>query len=140
MRLLLDTCALSEARRSKGHPRVLALLDSIRSEDLFLSVITVGELAKGIALLARGKRKQLLRNWLLTLERDYAERILPIGGETARIWGELTAAARRRGKAVSVSDGLSAATALQPGITVVTRNVSAFRETGAMLINPWDQE
>ena len=139
MRLLLDTCVISEARRSKGHTRVLALLDSIRSEDLFLSVITVGELAKGIALLPGGKRKQLLRNWLLTLERDYAARILPVDGETARTWGELTAAAQRRGKAVSVSDGLIAATAIRHGITVVTRNVSDFRETGAMLINPWDQ-
>ncbi len=139
MRLLLDTCVVSEARRGKGHPRVLALLDSVRSEDLFLSVITVGELAKGIALLRSGKRKQLLRNWLLTLERDYAERILPVDGETARVWGELTAAARRRGKAVSVSDGLIAATAIRHGISVVTRNVSDFCETGAMLINPWDQ-
>ncbi len=139
MRLLLDTCVISEARRRRGHPGVLALLESIRSEDLFLSVITVGELAKGIALLPTGKRKDLLRDWLLTLERDYAERILPVDGETARTWGELTAAARRRGKAVSVSDGLIAATAIRHGISVVTRNVGDFRETGAMIINPWDQ-
>ena len=139
MRLLLDTCVISEARRWVGHPAVLALLQSIRSEDLFLSVITVGELAKGIALLPVGKGKNLLRDWLLTLERDYAERILPVDGETARTWGELTAAAQRRGKAVSVSDGLIAATAIRHGITVVTRNVGDFLETGAMLINPWDQ-
>ena len=139
MRLLLDTCVISEARRGKGDPRVLALLDSIRAEDLFLSVITVGELTRGIALLPGGKRKRLLGNWLLTLERDYAERILPVDGETARIWGELSAAAQRRGKAVSVSDGLIAATAIRHGISVVTRNESDFRETGAMLINPWDQ-
>jgi len=72
------------------------------------------------------------------LEQDYAERILPVDAETARVWGELTAAARARGKTVSVSDGLIAATALRHGLHVMTRNVSDFIDTGAMLINPWE--
>ena len=79
-----------------------------------------------------------MSEWLLTLEQDYAERILPVDTETARVWGELTAAAQRRGKTVSVSDGIIAATAIRHGIHVITRNVSDFRETGAMLINPWE--
>ena len=72
------------------------------------------------------------------LEQDYAERILPVDAETARVWGELTAAAQSGGKAVSVSDGLIAATAIRHGLHVMTRNVSDFRDTGAMLINPWE--
>jgi predicted nucleic acid-binding protein len=138
MRALLDTCVVSEARREKGHPRVRAQVEAIRNRDLFVSVITVGELAKGIALLPGGKKKDALSEWLLALEQDYAERILPVDAETARVWGELTAAAQRRGKSVSVSDGIIAATAIRHGIHVMTRNVSDFRETGAMLINPWE--
>lgn len=138
MRVLLDTCVVSEARREKGHPRVRAQVEAIRSRDLYVSVITVGELTKGIALLSGGKKKDALSEWLLALEQDYAERILPVDAETARVWGKLTAAAQRRGKTVSVSDGIIAATAIRHGIHVMTRNVSDFRETGAMLINPWE--
>ncbi len=138
MRVLLDTCVVSEARREKGHPRVRAQVEAIRSRDLYVSVITVGELTKGIALLSGGKKKDALSEWLLALEQDYAERILPVDAETARIWGKLTAATQRRGKTVSVSDGIIAATAIRHGIHVMTRNVSDFRETGAMLINPWE--
>ena len=138
MRALLDTCVVSEARRKKGHPGVRAQVEAIRSRDLFVSVITVGELTKGIALLPGGKKKDALSEWLLALEQDYAERILPVDAETAQVWGELTAAAQRRGKTVSVSDGIIAATAIRHGIHVMTRNVSDFRETGAMLINPWE--
>lgn len=137
MRALLDTCVVSEVRRETGHPRVRSRVEAIRSEDLFLSVITAGELTKGIALLPAGKRKDALSEWLLTLEQDYAERILPVDAEIARIWGELTAAAQGRGKTISVSDGIIAATAIRHGLHVMTRNVSDFRETGAMLINPW---
>ena len=138
MRVLLDTCVVSEARREKGHPRVRAQVEAIRSRDLYVSVITVGELTKGIALLSGGKKKDALSEWLLALEQDYAERILPVDAETARVWGKLAAAAQRRGKTVSVSDGIIAATAIRHGIHVMTRNVSDFRETGAMLINPWE--
>jgi len=139
VRVLLDTCVVSEARREKGHPRVRAQVEAMRSRDMFLSVITVGELTKGITLLPRGKKKDALSGWLLALEQDYAERILPVDAETARAWGELTAAAQRRGKTVSVSDGIIAATAIRHGLHVITRNVSDFHETGAMLINPWEE-
>jgi len=139
VRVLLDTCVISELQREKGDARVRARVDAIRSRDLFLSVISVGELTKGVALLARGMKKEALREWLLALEQDYAERILPVDAETARIWGELTATARGRGKTVSACDGIIAATAIRHGVHVMTRNVSDFAETGAMLINPWER-
>jgi len=137
---LLDTCVISEIRREQGRPRVRAQVGAIRNRDLFLSVITVGELTKGITLLPAGRKKDALSEWLLVLEQDYAERILPVDAETARVWGELTAAAQSGGKTVSVSDGLIAATAIRHGLHVMTRNVSDFRDTGAMLINPWEDE
>jgi len=74
------------------------------------------------------------------LERDYASRILPLDREAAHIWGELTAAAQKRGKIVASNDGLIAATAHRHGLHVITRNISDFEPTGAMLINPWEKE
>ena len=104
-----------------------------------MSVLTVGELVKGISVLDAGKRKDGLSRWLLSIEKEYADRIIPVDAETSRIWGELTANAQKRGKTVSVPDGLIAATAIRHGLHVMTRNVADFQETGAMLINPWDQ-
>lgn len=138
MRVLLDTCVLSEIRKEHGSPRVRERVQAIRSEYLYLSVVTLGELSKGISLLGEGARRMELQRWLLTLEQDYAERILPIDAETARIWGEATAAAQQAGKTVPACDGLIAATAIQNGLYVMTRNVADFEPTGARLINPWE--
>ncbi len=137
MRVLLDTCVLSEIRREQGNAEVRERVKAIRSDDLFLSVLTVGELSRGITLLAAGRYKNVLRQWLLALEEDYADRILGIDSETARIWGELTASAQARGRTVPASDGMIAATAIRHGLHVMTRNVADFVDTGAMLLNPW---
>lgn len=137
MRVLLDTCVISEVRRDAGHPGVREQVEAIPSRDLFLSVVTVGELSRGIELLEEGRRKRALRRWFLALERDYAERVLPVDLETAHVWGELSAAAQARGRPVSVSDGLIAATAIRHGLHVMTRNVADFTGTGARLVNPW---
>lgn len=110
MRVLLDTCVLSELRLSKGDPRVRHAVDVLGSDDLFISVLAVGEIAAEIALLKESKNKRNLQAWLQTLERDYADRILPVDLETSHIWGELTAAAQKTGKVVPASDGLIAAT------------------------------
>ena len=72
------------------------------------------------------------------LERGFAERILPVDAETARLWGDLDAAARRAGRQVGVSDGLIAATAVQHGLRVMTRNVSHFAPMGVLIVNSWE--
>jgi len=108
------------------------------SKDLFSSVLTVCELVKGISALNTGQRKDGLSRWLLSLEHEYADRILPVNVKTTRIWGELATIAQKRGKTVSVPDGLIAATAIRHGLHVMTRNVSDFQETGAILINLWE--
>jgi predicted nucleic acid-binding protein len=135
MRVLLDTCVLSELRRPKGHPSVRRAVEALEKESLFVSVVTIGEIAKG--LLKEGKNKRELQAWLQDLERYYADRILPVDLETSHTWGELTAAAQRAGKIVPASDGLIAATARRHGVHVMTRNTEHFAPTGVLLLNPW---
>jgi predicted nucleic acid-binding protein len=137
MRLLLDTCALSELHREQCAPSALKLLDSTRDEDLFISVVTIGELQKGITLLAPSRRKQDLEGWISAIEALHFERILPIGRDTARIWGEVTARCQLNGYALGAADGLIAATAVEHGLHIFTRNSRDFEPTGAMIIDPW---
>jgi predicted nucleic acid-binding protein len=138
LRVLIDTCVVSELQRKAGHTSVRSRVDSIRTQDLFISVVTLGELARGVTRLRVGKKKSLLRVWLMTLEQEYGDRILSVDADIARIWGELTATAQERGKTIGAADGLIAATGIRHGLHVMTRNVSDFGETGAMLINPWE--
>ena len=137
MKVLLDTCVLSELRRTKADPNVVASVNAIPTEDLYLSVLSMGEITKGIALLGDGKRKRELRSWLLTLERDYHDRLLRIDLETCRIWGDLSAAAIRKGRPLPATDCLIAASARQHGLHVMTRNTADFEPTGVFLLNPW---
>jgi len=137
MRVLLDTCVLSELRHPKGHPGVRQAVDALNEEELFVSVISIGEILKGISLLRETPKRRALEAWLNTLQRDYSDRLLGIDLETCRLWGELTARAQKAGRVVHATDGLIAATALRHGLRVMTRNTSDFEPTGALLINPW---
>ena len=137
MRVLLDTCALSELSKPLPNPGVRAAVGRLRPADLYVSVLTAGEIGKGVALLSDGKRKSELTVWLQTLESTYADRMLPVDLETCRIWGELTAKAQRKGQVVPATDGLLAATAVRHGLHVMTRNVADFEVTGVPLLNPW---
>jgi predicted nucleic acid-binding protein len=137
VRVLLDTCVLSELRHPKGDAAVRRAVDALDSESLFVSVLSIGEIAKGIALLKESRHKLALETWLQTLERHYADRLLLVDLETSRIWGELTAAAEKIGRTVPASDGLIAATARQHGLHVMTRNTADFEPTGVLLLNPW---
>ena len=139
MRVLLDTCVLSELRHAKGHRGVRRAVDALREEELFVSVISIGEIRKGISLLKEITRKPALETWLETLERDHSERILPIDLETSRLWGELTASAQKAGHVVHAADGLIAATAIRHGLRIMTRNTADFEFTGALLLNPWEE-
>jgi len=137
MRVLLDTCAPSELRRPEGDRGVRQVVESLRSDELFLSVLSVGEITKGIVVLKESRKKRALQTWLQALERHYSDWILPVDLETSHIWGELTAAAQKVGKMIATSDGVMAATALRHGLHVMTRNTEHFEPTGALLLNPW---
>ena len=137
MKLLLDTCAISALRKADINSKVKELLDTVDEKDVFMSVISFGELAKGISLLQEGRRKQKFLSWLGGIERMFKDRTLQVDQETARIWGEITAKARKTGITVPASDGLIAASALRHGLHLLTRNSKDFVATGAMLVDPW---
>lgn len=135
---LLDTNCISELVRGNPEPRVLQWIDAVDEGLLYLNVLTLGEIRKGIALLPAGKRRTALETWLeLELRTRFAGRILAIEDAIADRWSVLAAAAKQHGIALSVIDGLLAATALHYELTLVTRNVSDFGSTQVQLVNPW---
>lgn len=138
MRVLLDTCVISELVRPQGAQRVKDRVAAYRADAVYLSVVTLGELVKGVALLPASKKRNRYANALLQIEQGYGRRILPIDAEAARIWGELDADRQKAGRPLSVPDGLIAATAKRHGLHVVTRNVRDFEGTGVLLVNPWE--
>jgi toxin FitB len=129
---LVDTNVLSEARRSTTAAR--DWLRSVDPETIYLSVITLGEIMKGIELRQRTDPRAAgsLRQWLEQLRQDHADRILPIGDEIALEWGRLAAARPR-----AMADALIAATAIVHRKAIVTRNTADFEETRVPVINPW---
>lgn len=137
MKLLLDTCTIAELRKPKPDAAVVAAVNAVPDEKLFLSVVSVGEIAKGIALLPAGKKRNELSAWLVALEHEFAERIIPIDVEIARTWGEMTAHAQKKGLVVAPTDGLIAATAMRHKLRVMTRNEKDFQPTGVRVVNPW---
>jgi predicted nucleic acid-binding protein len=134
---LLDTCLLSEIWKPSPNRGVVEWLSGSDEEELFLSVLALGELKKGIGKLGAGKKKQSLLRDYGRLRSRFSSRILAITDVVAERWGELTADASRAGRHLHVVDGLVAATALIFGHTVVTRNVGDFAMTTAPVLNPW---
>lgn len=137
MRVLLDTCVLSELKNAAGSPSVQARVANFSDEQLFLSALTLGEIAKGISLLPAGKKKTALGSWLQGLKSDFSERIIPIDTDTAMVWGELTAHLQKKGVVIPAIDGLLAATALNHAMHLMTRNSRHFKATGATIIDPF---
>jgi predicted nucleic acid-binding protein len=136
---LVDTNCISEVVRVKPEPRVLAWIEAADESLLFLSVLTLGEIRKGLAALPQGRRRSRLETWLeVELQARFAGRILPIDVAVADRWGLLAANAKASGKALSTIDGLLAATAIQHNLTVVSRNVSDFAHVPVEVLNPWE--
>ena len=141
MRYLLDTCVISELVSKRPNLHVVQWIDSIDSERVFLSVITVGEIKKGIEKLPDSARKQTLRVWLEDeLMARFQGRILPIDTAAMLMWGELTAKLEQQGRKMPAIDSLIAAIALHEGAALVTRNEEDFRHTGVEIVNPWKSE
>lgn len=119
--------------------RVVQWLENSDERLLYLSVLTIGEIRKGIAALASGKQRTRLEAWIeLELKTRFNDRILPIDTEVAERWGVLAAQAKAAGRALAVIDGLLAATALHYNLAIVTRNTADFAETNVSIICPWD--
>jgi predicted nucleic acid-binding protein len=135
---LLDTNCISEAVRPSPEPRVMGWLETADESLLYLSVLTLGEIRKGIASLPQGRRRTLLESWLNTeLQARFSTRILAVDGAIADRWGVLAAAAKKNGRNLSTIDGLLAATAIHHNLTIVSRNDGDFRGMQVQVLSPW---
>ncbi|EME68132.1 PilT protein-like protein [Paramagnetospirillum caucaseum] len=132
---LLDTVVLSELRKRDRNPNVIRWLTTAPADDVFLSAVTIGEIERGVV---RQRAKdaafaEALESWLDRTIQVYADRILPVDTRVARRWGSLSARIGNDG-----ADLLIAATALEHGLTVVTRNTRHFEPTGVALLDPFE--
>lgn len=135
MRALLDTNILSEIRKPRPDAAIIAWLDAQDAGDLYISVLTLGEIREGVDRLATrdSARSLALGRWLADLSILYADRILLVDQNVAQDWGRLRAAAARP---LPVIDALLAATARVNGLTLVTRNDKDFRGLDVPVLNP----
>ncbi len=135
MNYLLDTCMVSETLRRKPSTLVMEWLDSVPAHSLFISVLTLGEIRKGLEQLDEGERRRRLSAWLeIELPAWFEGRILDVDARVCDEWGRLRAKCR---KTLPAIDGLLAATALQHRLNVVTRNGADFSGTSVPIVNPW---
>jgi predicted nucleic acid-binding protein len=136
---LVDTNIPSELTRERPDPRVAAFLQRTDRTSFFMSVMTVGEICKGIGTLPPSQRRTGLQHWLdYDVRTWFASRILPVDEAVAERWGQLAATAKQQGIGLAVIDGIIAATALHHGLTLVTRNTKDFAGLGITMLNPWE--
>ena len=137
MSWLLDTCALSEYAKKAPAPKVIVWLDEQDEDSLFISVITIGEIEKGILKLRKAdpRRSQKLTAWLGKVEQRFAGRILPLDATALHVWAQIAAHSELAGQPMPVMDGLLMATAQCHGLTVVTRQDFA---PYPQVFNPWE--
>lgn len=132
---LLDTNVVSELRKREPNPQVVQWFDVVDPADLYISVLVVGEIRKGIERLRRrgdSKQASALDRWLGGLKDEFANRLVAVSAATCERWGTLSAR-----QPISVVDGLLAATAIEHNLTLVTRDRGALAATGAALLDPW---
>jgi len=137
MSYLLDTCVVSELSRPRPDSGLVVWMSEADVVSLHLSVITIGEVRRGTLRLPVGKRRTSLSGWSEKLRQSFSGRVLPIDESVALRWAEIAARAEQAGWPGSLADGLIAATALDRGLTLVTRNVTDFGPFGVSLLNPW---
>ena len=137
---LLDTNVISELVKPRPEANVTAWIEGTDESLLYLSVLTLGEIRRGIAVLPQSRRRATLETWLnKDLRARFENRILDIDQEVADRWGLLTAAARNSGIVLPVIDGLLAATALEHNLTLVTRDTGQIPSMGVAVFNPWQK-
>ncbi len=138
MSYLIDTNAISELARARPDRRVTEWFDRVEPESLHISVLTLGELRKGVESLPAGARKNRIGSWLETeLPAWFEDRVLPSAAGVAAVWGRLLG---QTGRPVAAVDSLIAATALRHRFRIVTRNVKVFRFPGLKAVNPWQAD
>ncbi len=139
MNYLLDTCVIFELVNPEPDPCVVKWIGSQEEENLFLSVLTIGELQKGISILTDGQKKQQLHRWLQNdLHKRFSGRILEIGIGTVHVWGQVLGSCGKRATTLSAIDSLIASQGIFHQMTIVTRNISDMEHSGVALLNPWN--
>ncbi len=139
MKALLDTCVISELVSKKPNPKVVGYVDLLDPEDVFLSVITIGEIVKGIEKLPKSRRKTDLQSWLKEdLLVRFEGNVVALDTDILIAWGALTARLESVGKTMPAIDSLIAASALAKKMTLVTRNVGDFEGATVEIVNPWE--
>jgi toxin FitB len=135
---LLDTNIPSEMTRHTPQQSGAHWLEDADDDQLYLSVISLGEISKGIASLPEGLRRDRLQKWLAESLRPWFQgRILPVNEPIAERWGLIAGQSKLKRRSLKVEDGLIAATALELGLTLVTRNVKDFEGLGVVIVDPW---
>ena len=137
MNNLLDTCTLSEFTRKLPNQNVLDWFSVQPDETLFLSVITIAEVRKGIECLPNSRRRGELENWLNSIVQRFDRRILPFDLKIPKRWAAMTAALEKKGRILPSMDSLIAATALKHDLTIITRNTRDFTGMGAKVLDIW---
>lgn len=138
MSFLLDTNGVSEYTKKKPNPKVIRWIDAQIEESLFISVLTIGEIEKGIAKIADPNRKMRYELFLESLVLRFGSRILPVSLNIGRRWGNMTGNMETQGRVLPLIDALLASTALEHNLTVITRNTADFADTGAKVLNIWE--
>jgi predicted nucleic acid-binding protein len=135
MSFLLDTNVIAEVRKPSGDPNVHAWFASVSGDELYLSVLVLGEIRQGIERLRPRDPAQagVFETWLSTISRDFSDRVIPVSADVAQQWGRLNAP-----DLMPAIDGLMAATAKVHGLTFVTRNTRHVERAGASLLNPFE--
>jgi predicted nucleic acid-binding protein len=135
---LLDTNVPSEMTRKRPQSSVSEWLETADDDQLYFSVVSLGEILKGITILPESKRRSGLQQWLDETLRPWFEgRVLPISESIAEQWGVLAGQCQLRGRPLGLADGFIAATALDHDLTIITRNVKDFEGLGVGVFSPW---
>ncbi|MCB8747870.1 type II toxin-antitoxin system VapC family toxin [Rhodoferax sp. U2-2l] len=138
MKYLLDTCVLSELIKPEPNRAVLDWVSARADSDLFTAAMVLAELHRGVTRLASSRRKQELTQWLENLQKAFDKRVLPFTSQTAEHWAAMCARAESVGKSIAAFDSIIAASAVENGLALVTRNVQDFAAVPVVIVNPWE--
>ena len=138
MNYILDTCVVSDLRKKTPNKNLVKWIEAQNEWDLYLSVLTLGEIEQGIASLKDKKQSEIILSWLnQSLVPRFEHRILTVDEKVAIAWGKIRGKAQKQGLTLPVIDSLIAATALCLGATVITENKTDFERCGCLLLSPW---
>jgi len=137
MKVLMDTCVISELIKTSPDRNVLTWFESTKEEDIYISSLTLGEIEYGISRLPDGKKKNDIASWFRNVKDQLREHTVPVTSEIALKWGVIRANIQKKGYEISVVDGIIAATSICGNFTLATRNISDFRHVDMDIINPW---